>query len=79
MTDYSRASWVDPALNWKPLPVSELPERVLIDYATKCNLRCHMCPVWGSEDNDAIDSVEGHHGRGELAVTCSTTSRRPVR
>src|SRR5262245_23953671 len=59
MTDYSRASWVDPSLNWNPLPVSELPERVLIDYATKCNLRCPMCPVWGSEDNDAIDSVKG--------------------
>ncbi len=59
MTDYTRASWVDPAFNWKPLPVSELPERVLIDYATKCNLRCPMCPVWGSEDNDAIASVKG--------------------
>jgi MoaA/NifB/PqqE/SkfB family radical SAM enzyme len=59
MTDYSRASWVDPSLNWKPRPVSELPERVLIDFATKCNLRCPMCPVWGSEDNEAIDSVKG--------------------
>ena len=36
MTDYSRAPWVDPKFNWKPHPVSELPERVLIDYATKC-------------------------------------------
>jgi MoaA/NifB/PqqE/SkfB family radical SAM enzyme len=59
MADYSRASWVDPSLNWKPLPVSELPERVLIDFATKCNLRCPMCPVWGSEDNNAIESVKG--------------------
>src|SRR6185437_6019279 len=59
MTDYSRAPWVDPSLNWTPLPVSELPERVLIDFATKCNLRCPMCPVWGSEDNNAIDSVKG--------------------
>jgi MoaA/NifB/PqqE/SkfB family radical SAM enzyme len=59
MTDYSNAPWVDPALGWKPLPVNDLPERVLIDYATKCNLRCPMCPVWGSEDNDAIDSVKG--------------------
>src|SRR5581483_12394317 len=32
---------------------------VLIDYATKCNLRCPMCPVWGSEDDNAIDSVKG--------------------
>jgi MoaA/NifB/PqqE/SkfB family radical SAM enzyme len=59
MADYSKASWVDPGLNWKPLPVGELPERVLIDFATKCNLRCPMCPVWGSEDNNAIDSVKG--------------------
>lgn len=59
MTDYSRASWVDPSLNWSPRPVSELPQRVLIDFATKCNLRCSMCPVWGSDDNEAIDSVKG--------------------
>jgi MoaA/NifB/PqqE/SkfB family radical SAM enzyme len=30
-----------------------------MDLATKCNLRCPMCPVWGSEDEEAIDSVEG--------------------
>jgi MoaA/NifB/PqqE/SkfB family radical SAM enzyme len=59
MADFSRASWVDPSLNWTPRPVTELPERVLIDFATKCNLRCPMCPVWGSEDNAAIDSVKG--------------------
>jgi MoaA/NifB/PqqE/SkfB family radical SAM enzyme len=59
MTDYSKAPWVDPSLNWKPLPVSELPERLLVDFATKCNLRCPMCPVWGSEDDNAIDSVKG--------------------
>ena len=59
MSDWSNAPWVDPALNWKPLPVGELPERVLMDLATKCNLRCPMCPVWGSQDEEAIDSVEG--------------------
>ena len=59
MNDFSKATWVDPSLNWKPLPVADLPERVLIDFATKCNLRCPMCPVWGSEDNNAIDSVKG--------------------
>ena len=26
MADYSRASWVDPSLNWKPFPVDELPK-----------------------------------------------------
>ena len=59
MIDHSKAPWVDPTLGWKPLPVPELPERVLIDFATKCNLRCPMCPVWGSEDDNAIDSVKG--------------------
>lgn len=59
MKDYSHAPWVDPAYDWQPIPVTELPERVLIDYATKCNLRCPMCPVWGSEDPEAIDAVKG--------------------
>src|SRR5438270_9050222 len=59
MKDWSHAPWVDPAYGWKPRPISELPERTLIDFATKCNLRCPMCPVWGSEDEDAIDSVKG--------------------
>jgi MoaA/NifB/PqqE/SkfB family radical SAM enzyme len=59
LKNYSNASWVDPTLGWKPRPVSELPERALIDFATKCNLRCPMCPVWGSDDEDAIDSVKG--------------------
>ena len=53
------AEWVDPKYHWKPLPVSEMPERLLIDYATRCNLRCHMCPVWGLEDDNAIDNVKG--------------------
>ncbi len=59
MIDYSNAEWVDPKFGWKPEAVTELPERVLIDFATKCNLRCPMCPVWGSDDNNAIDSVKG--------------------
>jgi len=59
MRDWSKAEWVDPKYNWKPLPVPELPGRVLLDLATKCNLRCPMCVVWGSEDNNAIDSVVG--------------------
>jgi pyruvate-formate lyase-activating enzyme len=57
--DWSSAPWVDASLGWKPRPISELPERALMDFATKCNLRCPMCPVWGSEDEDAIDSVKG--------------------
>jgi hypothetical protein len=59
MTDYSRASGVDPSLNCTPRPVSELPERALIDFATKSNPRCPMCPVWASEENNAIASVNG--------------------
>jgi MoaA/NifB/PqqE/SkfB family radical SAM enzyme len=57
--DWSKASWVDPALNWTPLPVPDLPSRLLLDLATKCNLRCPMCPVWGSADNEAIETVKG--------------------
>lgn len=59
MRDWSKAEWVDSAHNWKPLPVPELPDRLLLDLATKCNLRCPMCPVWGSPDNDAIEMVKG--------------------
>ncbi len=59
MQDWSKAPWVDPSLGWKPLPVPELPPRLLLDLATKCNLRCPMCPVWGAEDADKIDSVVG--------------------
>src|SRR5687768_10346721 len=58
MRDWSKASWVDPKHEWAPLPVPELPPRVLLDLATKCNLRCPMCPVWGSEENES-DSVAG--------------------
>src|SRR3990170_1082628 len=59
MKDWSEAQWVNPKSNWKPLPVPELPPRVLIDFATKCNLRCPMCTVWGSGNDSAIDSVKG--------------------
>lgn len=58
MKDWSKADWVDPKFNWKPAPVPEMPPRVIIDFATKCNLRCSMCPVWG-EDEESIDSVKG--------------------
>ena len=59
MRDWSKAEWVDPALPRTKMPLPELPPRVLLDLATKCNLRCPMCPVWGSDDNNAIDSVKG--------------------
>jgi MoaA/NifB/PqqE/SkfB family radical SAM enzyme len=59
MRDWSKADWVDPKYNWKPLPVSEMPDRLLVDFATRCNLRCHMCPVWGLEDEDQIDPLKG--------------------
>jgi len=59
MHDWSQASWVDPALARTPMEVPGLPPRVLLDLATKCNLRCPMCPVWGSDDNNAIESVKG--------------------
>ena len=59
MRDWSKAEWVDPSLARSPMAVPELPPRVLLDFATKCNLRCPMCPVWGSGDENAIDSVAG--------------------
>lgn len=59
MRDWSSADWVDPALNWKPLPVPDMPERLLVDFATRCNLRCAMCPVWGTDDENEIDQVTG--------------------
>ena len=59
MRDWSKADWVDPKLNWKPREVADLPPRVLLDLATKCNLRCPMCTVWGSGDDSAIDQVAG--------------------
>lgn len=42
-----------------PLPVPDLPPRVILDLATKCNLRCQMCPVWGSDDEDAVAAAKG--------------------
>jgi len=45
--------------NWVPAEVPEIPDRYLLDLATKCNLRCPMCPVWGSKDNSAQETVKG--------------------
>ncbi len=59
MRDWSKADWVDPAYNWKPLPVPDLPDRLLVDFATRCNLRCPMCPVWGLEDDKQIEPLKG--------------------
>src|SRR5438477_12753022 len=59
MDDWTRAAWVDPAYGWKPLPVPDLPDRLLVDFATRCNLRCPMCPVWGLED-EAIEPLKGY-------------------
>jgi radical SAM protein with 4Fe4S-binding SPASM domain len=42
-----------------PLPVPDMPQRVLLDLATRCNLRCPMCTVWGSDDKDAIEGAKG--------------------
>src|SRR5262245_27136094 len=60
MGSWTEAAWIDPQRPWTdPLPVPELPERLLVDFATRCNLRCPMCPVWGSDDERAIDEVKG--------------------
>ena len=66
MRDWTKAEWIDPTHPWTdPLPVSEYPERLLVDFATRCNLRCPMCPVWGSDDERAIDEVKGIMGLEE--------------
>lgn len=59
MKDWTKADWVDPKYDWKPAPVPEMPPRVLVDFALKCNLRCGMCPVWGTDDDEAIDAIKG--------------------
>lgn len=59
MTDWSQAEWVDPSYRWQPLPVPEYPERMLIDYATKCNLRCPMCMVWGWDQEEKYSDLLG--------------------
>src|SRR5262249_19098913 len=66
MGDWTKAEWIDPTHPWTdPLPVSEYPERLLVDFATRCNLRCPMCPVWGSDDERAIDEAKGIMGLDE--------------
>ena len=60
MRDWSKAEWVDPNYHWQPLPVPDLPDRLLVDFATRCNLRCPMCPVWGLDDNSAIEPLKGY-------------------
>src|SRR5438046_6712749 len=37
-----------------PLPVPELPPRVLIDLVTDCNLKCPMCIVHGGTDDPRL-------------------------
>ena len=59
MTDWTTAEWVDPTHSWQPLPVPDLPDRLLVDFATRCNLRCPMCPVWGLED-EQIEPLKGY-------------------
>lgn len=58
--DWTKADWIDPDHPWTdPLPVPDVPERLLIDFATRCNLRCPMCVVWGSEEARKVDEVQG--------------------
>lgn len=40
------------------LHVPDLPPRIILDLATRCNLRCHMCPVWGATEVET-DKVAG--------------------
>src|SRR5438034_9821853 len=38
----------------EPLPVPELPPRVLLDLVTDCNLKCPMCIVHGGTDDPRL-------------------------
>src|SRR6266542_6881647 len=38
-----------------PLPVPELPPRVLLDLVTDCNLKCPMCIVHGGTDDPRLN------------------------
>jgi len=40
-------------------PVPEYPERVLMDISGRCNLKCPMCLVHGSDDEDAKAAAIG--------------------
>ncbi|MFQ5955049.1 MAG: radical SAM/SPASM domain-containing protein [Kiloniellales bacterium] len=42
-----------------PLPVPEVPERLLLDLHGACNLRCPMCLLHGSDDRDAVKAKIG--------------------
>lgn len=58
--DWTKADWIDQDHPWiDPLPVPDMPERLLIDYATRCNLRCPMCVVWGSEEARKVEEIQG--------------------
>jgi len=50
---------LNPSKTTSSKAVPSLPPRILMDLATKCNLRCPMCTVWGSKDNEAISAVTG--------------------
>src|SRR5438477_1972839 len=39
-----------------PLPVPELPPRVLFDLVTDCNLKCPMCIVHGATDDPRLQA-----------------------
>ena len=48
----------EPKLKPPPLPVPDLPPRLILDLATRCNLRCKMCPVWSAPE-DETNAVAG--------------------
>ncbi len=79
MRDWSKAEWVDPTYNWRPLPVPDLPDRLLVDFATRCNLRCPMCPVWGIEDESKFEHLKGVMGlEAARRMLDEFTDKRPM-
>lgn len=39
------------------IPVTELPERLLLDFSSDCNLKCPMCVVHGTTDDPRVAAV----------------------
>lgn len=54
-----RKSHAEEAAAQAPLPVPEVPERLLLDLHGACNLRCPMCLLHGSDDREAVQAKIG--------------------
>lgn len=60
-----------------PLPVPLEPRRLLIDFATRCNLRCGMCPVWGRETEATREPLLGELSLDDTRKLLDQFTTRP--